>query len=186
MKHMIIILLLAVQGVYASDERLALELFVYPKDWRAPAEKENFPLLFAWEIKNMTSQRLTLPIGYPAQIILVDADGKGVPGGEIRDSTAQVSYKDYKEIQPGWSTYISPGELSLYYEKRKLYLGGPSPRGGRIRYGPLTTGKYKLKCVFVTNALGFDEPSEYSQQKGFSKDLWLGRLTSPWISIEIK
>src|SRR5450759_4781340 len=134
--------LFAMQPSTMANASNDFELIVSPLEWKVPLDKGNFPILMVWKVKNTTDHRLILPIGSATELKLVDGNGEMVPGGESRDGFIPYSYQDYREINPGWSTYVSAGDLSLYFKDRKLFIGGRSARGGWIEYGPIVPGKY--------------------------------------------
>lgn len=161
---------------------LAFELCVASLEWNLPPAKETTPILMLWKVKNTTDRRVILPTGSATILELVDRKGQPVPGGESRDGFIEQAHQDYRFLDPGWSTYVSVGDLSLYGREHKVFIGGPSARGGWIKYGPLAPGKYKLRCIFSTDL----DPSDYVYQMGFQKALWLGQFTSEWLRIDVK
>ena len=161
---------------------LAFELCVASLELKLPPANETTPILMLWKVKNTTDHRVILPTGSATILELVDRKGRPVPGGESRDGFIALAHQDYRFLDPGWSTYVSVGDLSLYTIDHKVFIGGPSARGGWIKYGPLAPGNYKLRCIFLTDL----DASEYAYQLGFQKALWLGEFTSAWLRIDVK
>ena len=174
--------LLVAQSAMGFDARLDFALTVSPLEWELQRGNIATPILILWNVKNKTDRRVILPTGTPISLQLTDEDGKIVPGGEARDGFVAFSYQDYKQINPGWSIYCSGGDLSLYSEKDRLYIGGPTMRGGWIRYGPLHRGKYSLKCSFST----VGDPSAYAKKAGWISELWLGQVSGEALEISVK
>ena len=132
----------------AGSACLAFELCAAFSEWKLPPASETTPILMLWKVKNTTDHRVILPIGSAPVLELVDRKGRPVPGGESRDGFIEQAHQDYRFLKPGWSTYVSVGDLSLYTRDHKVFLGGPSTRGGWIKYGPFAPGPYKLRCIF--------------------------------------
>jgi len=187
MKMLFAIILMAMQDVAMANGGIDFELIVSPLEWKVPSDKETFPILIVWKVKNTTDHRLILPIGSSTKLELIDSNGKRVPGGESRDGMIPFSDHDYRLIKPRWSTYVSAGDLSLYSINHEIFIGGQSARGGWIDYGPIAPGKYKLRCIFSTD----EDPSDFAKKHWSLKNLWLenlwlGQFTSAWIPIVIR
>jgi hypothetical protein len=176
------IVLIPILHLAAADMTPKFQLVIPSPEWNLPKEGLTVPLLILWEVKNRSDHRLVLPIGSTTKLEFLDINGTMVPGGESSDGLVPYSYQDYRPIMPEWSTYISVGDLSLYWDAKKLFIGGHSTRGGWIRYGPFTPGKYKLTTIFSTAG----DPSTYAKKTWAEKELWLGKYKSEPVEIEIK
>jgi hypothetical protein len=174
--------LLAMYHCMAGDlpATLDFQLSVAPLEWHlAPGDKAA-PLLILWKVKNNSEHRIIVPNAKPTLLRLIDAKGKNVAGGESGDVHTQII--DYRSITPGWSTYISAGDISLYSKNNELFIGGATSSGGWLELGPLIPGKYKLQCEFSADLVSSPTAVDHFQQS----ELWLGVYSSDWIDIVVK